>query len=81
MTMSFQQHAALEEPSPAYVKIVLTLNMAHGHVNKSSGYISCADQMSQCGAYEDINVYVLSVFYGIVIAFYFLPLKKKKITL
>ena len=27
----------LEEPSPAYVKIVLTSNMAYGHVNKSSG--------------------------------------------
>ena len=29
--------AALEEHSPAYVKIVSTSNMAYGHVNKSSG--------------------------------------------
>ena len=33
--------------------------------------------MSQCGDYEDINFYVINVFYGIVIAVYFLPFKKK----
>ena len=76
MTMSFQQHAALEEPSPAYVKIVLTSNMAYGHVNKLSGYFSCAEQMSQCGDYEDIHCYVINVFYGKVLAVYFLPFKK-----
>ena len=32
--------------------------------------------MSQCGDYEDINFYVINVFYGIVIAIYFLPFKK-----
>ena len=32
--------------------------------------------MSQCGDYEDINFYVINVFYGIVIAVYFLPFKK-----
>ena len=32
--------------------------------------------MSQCGDYEDINLYVINVFYGIVIAVYFLPFKK-----
>ena len=32
--------------------------------------------MSQCGDYEDINFYVINEFYGIVIAVYFLPLKK-----
>ena len=32
--------------------------------------------MSQCGDYEDINFYVIKVFYGIVIAVYFLPFKK-----
>ena len=32
--------------------------------------------MSQCCDYEDINFYVINVFYGIVIAVYFLPFKK-----
>ena len=32
--------------------------------------------MSQCGDYEDIFFYGINVFYGIVIAVYFLPLKK-----
>ena len=32
--------------------------------------------MSQCGDYEDINFYVINVFYGIVLAVYFLPFKK-----
>ena len=32
--------------------------------------------MSQCGDYEDIHFYVINVFYGIVIADYFLPFKK-----
>ena len=32
--------------------------------------------MSQCGDYEDVNFYVINVFYGIVIAVYFLPFKK-----
>ena len=32
--------------------------------------------MSQCGDYEDINFYVINVFYGIVIDVYFLPFKK-----
>ena len=32
--------------------------------------------MSQCGDYEDIIFYVINVFYGIVIAVYFLPFKK-----
>ena len=33
--------------------------------------------MSQCGDYEDIHFYVINVFYGIVIAVYFLLFKKK----
>ena len=33
--------------------------------------------MSQCGDYEDIIFNVINVFYGIVIADYFLPFKKK----
>ena len=70
------QHAALKKPSPAYVKIVLTSNMVYGHVNKLSGLFSFADQMSQCGDYEDIHFYVVNVFYGKVIAVYFLPFKK-----
>ena len=32
--------------------------------------------MSQCDDYEDIHFYVINVFYGIVIAVYFLPFKK-----
>ena len=32
--------------------------------------------MSQCGDYEDVIFYVINVFYGIVIAVYFLPFKK-----
>ena len=32
--------------------------------------------MSQCGDYEDIHFYVINVFYGKVIAVYFLPFKK-----
>ena len=31
--------------------------------------------MSQCGDYEDIHFYVVNVFYGKVIAVYFLPFK------
>ena len=31
--------------------------------------------MSQCGDFEDIHFYVINVFYGKVIAVYFLPLK------
>ena len=33
--------------------------------------------MSQCGDYEDIHFYVINMFYGKVIAVYFLPFKKK----
>ena len=75
--MSLQQHAALEEPGPAYVKTVLISNMHCRRQKSQVANASCLDQMSKCGDYEDIDFYVNNVFCGIVIAVYFLPFKKK----
>ena len=53
-----QQHAALEEAGPAYVKTVLISNTRCRRQKRQVANASCLDQMSKCGDYENIAFYV-----------------------
>ena len=77
--MSLQQHAALEEPGPAYGKTVLISNMRCRRQKSRVTNASCLDEMSEYGDYEDIDFYVNNANCGIAIAVYFLPLKDHRV--